>query len=211
MQVLWRRHEDSLRADRCHVAAGSTTTLPLDLNARQRGPITRQAISFNCLSKRRSPTCKLHWPRGRLPPETSSPPISSRIAQYEDTLNAVININLNAYSEADDLDRERAQGRLRGPLHGIPIALKDNVNTSFMPTTGGALAFAGYTPPYDATVARNLRSAGAIVIAKTVMTELANWVSSNMPGNYSAYGGYGMNPSRSADPIRATPRMMADR
>ncbi|MEO7158370.1 MAG: amidase family protein, partial [Vicinamibacterales bacterium] len=88
----------------------------------------------------------------------------------------------------------RAQGRLRGPLHGIPIALKDNMNTSFMPTTGGALAFAGYTPPYDATVARNLRSAGAIVIAKTVMTELANWVSSNMPGNYSAVGGYGMNP-----------------
>ena len=65
---------------------------------------------------------------------------------------------------------------------------------TFMPTTGGALAFAGYTPPYDATVARNLRSAGAIVIAKTVLTELANWVSSNMPANYSAVGGYGMNP-----------------
>ena len=129
----------------------------------------------------------------------------SRIAQYEGTLNAVININLHAYSEADDLDRERAQGRLRGPLHGIPIALKDNVNTSFMPTTGGALAFAGYIPPYDATVARNLRSAGAIVIAKTVMTELANWVSSNMPGNYSAVGGNGMNPyDPRPDPREAT-------
>src|SRR5215218_1729612 len=79
------------------------------------------------------------------------------------------------------------------------------MNTSFMPTTGGALAFAGYTPPYDATVARNLRSAGAIIVAKTVMTELANWVSTGMPGNYSAYGGYGMNPyDPRTDPRDAT-------
>ncbi len=73
-----------------------------------------------------------------------------RIAQYEPTLNATISVNLNAYSEADDLDRERQQGRVRGPLHGIPIAVKDILNTTFMPTTGGALAFAGYAPPYNA-------------------------------------------------------------
>ena len=83
---------------------------------------------------------------------------------------------------------------MRSPLHGIPIAVKDILNTTFMPTTGGALAFAGYTPPYDSTVVRNLRSAGAIIIPQTVLTELANWVSSNMPANYSAVGGYGMNP-----------------
>jgi len=117
-----------------------------------------------------------------------------RIAQYEGLLNAVVSVNLNAYNEADDLDRERAQGRVRGPLHGIPIALKDNINTSFMPTTGGALAFEGYTPPYDATLVRNLRSAGAVIVAKTVLTELANWVASGMPANYSALAGYGMNP-----------------
>ena len=168
-------------------------TLPLDLNARQRGPITKQAISFKVVEASIA-DMQAALAAGQVTSRDLVAAYMSRIAQYESTLNAVININLNAYSEADDLDRERAQGRLRGPLHGIPIALKDNVNTSFMPTTGGALAFAGYTPPYDATVARNLRSAGAIVIAKTVMTELANWVSSNMPGNYSAYGGYGMNP-----------------
>jgi amidase len=128
-----------------------------------------------------------------------------RIAQYRTALNPVINVNPNALAEADAMDRERAAGRVRGPLHGIPIALKDNINTTFMPTTGGALAFAGYTPPYDATVARNLRSAGAIVIAKTVLTELANWVSSNMPANYSAIAGYGMNPyDPRTDPREAT-------
>ena len=83
---------------------------------------------------------------------------------------------------------------MRGPLHGIPIALKDNIQTTDMPTTGGTLAFAGWVPPYDATVTENLRDAGAIIIAKTVMTELANWFASEMPGGYSALGGYGMNP-----------------
>jgi amidase len=166
---------------------------PADLSARQSGPITKQAISFSVVEASIS-DMQAALASGRVTSRDLVAAYMSRIAQYEGTLNAVINVNLNAYNEADDLDRERAMGQLRGPLHGIPIALKDNVNTSFMPTTGGALAFAGYTPPYDATVARNLRSAGAIVIAKTVMTELANWVSSNMPGNYSAYGGYGMNP-----------------
>ena len=86
---------------------------------------------------------------------------------------------------------------MRGPLHGIPIALKDNIHTTDMPTTGGALAFEGFMPPYEATLTKNLRDAGAIIIAKTVLTELANWVAGGptpMPGNYSALGGFGMNP-----------------
>src|SRR5262245_42569051 len=121
----------------------------------------------------------------------------SRIAMYEDKLNAVITVNPNAIKEAEELDRERAQGRIRGPLHGIPIALKDNIHTMDMPTTGGALAFAGYTPPYEATLTKNLRDAGAIIIAKTGLTELANWVAGNptaMPGNYNAVAGFAFNP-----------------
>ena len=121
----------------------------------------------------------------------------ARIATYEDQLNAVITVSRTALAEADALDRERAQGRVRGPLHGIPIALKDNIHTTNMPTSGGALAFKGMTPPYAATLTKNLEAAGAIVIAKTVMTELANWVAGSptpMPGNYSAVGGYGLNP-----------------
>lgn len=118
----------------------------------------------------------------------------TRIALYEDRLNAIIHVNRRALEEADTLDRERAAGRVRGPLHGIPIALKDNIQTRDMPTTGGALAFAGLIPPYDATVTRNLRDAGAIIIAKTQLTELANWVTVGMPANYNSLNGYGMNP-----------------
>jgi len=118
----------------------------------------------------------------------------TRIATYEDRLNAVITVNPKVLAEAEERDRERAQGRIRGPLHGIPIALKDNIHTTDMPTTGGTLAFDGLKPPYEATLTRNLRDAGAIIIAKTGMTELANWVASGMPGNYNALPGYGMNP-----------------
>jgi amidase len=120
-----------------------------------------------------------------------------RIALYEDKLHAAIIVNSKALEEADALDRERAQHKLRGPLHGIPVAVKDNIHTTNMPTTGGALAFDGFVPPYEATLVKNLRDAGAIIIAKTGMTELANWVAgapSPMPGNYNAIAGYGMNP-----------------
>src|SRR5947209_1027641 len=99
-----------------------------------------------------------------------------RIATYEDRLHAAITVNPNALAEAEARDRERAQGKVRGPLHGIPIAVKDNVQTTDMPTTGGALAFDGLVPPYEATVTKNLRDAGAIIVAKTQMTELANWI-----------------------------------
>ena len=117
-----------------------------------------------------------------------------RIATYEDRLNAAITINPRALEEADARDRERRAGRIRGPLHGIPIALKDNIHTTDMRTTGGALAFADLVPPYEATLTKNLRDAGAIIIAKTVMTELANWVSDRMPTNYSSLAGFGFNP-----------------
>lgn len=129
----------------------------------------------------------------------------TRIALYEDELNAVISINPRALEEAAERDRERAGGRVRGPLHGIPIALKDNIHTTDMPTTGGALAFDGFVPRYEATLTRNLREAGAIVLAKTVMTELANWIASGMPANYSGLKGYGMNPyDPRRDPREAT-------
>ena len=118
----------------------------------------------------------------------------SRIALYEDRLHAVITVNPRALAIADSLDRERARGKILGPLHGIPVALKDNIHTTDMPTTGGALAFADLVPPYEATLTKNLEAAGAIILAKTQLTELANWVASGMPGNYNGLNGYGMNP-----------------
>src|SRR5215475_10994482 len=133
----------------------------------------------------------------------------ARIAMYDDRLRATISVNPNAVKQAEELDLERARGKVRGPLHGIPIALKDIIHTMDMPTTGGAMAFEGFTPPYEATLTKNLRDAGAIIIAKTSLTELANWVAGGptpMPTNYNPISGYGLNPY---DP-RRDPRETAD-
>ncbi len=121
----------------------------------------------------------------------------TRIALYEDRLNAAISINPNALLEAEALDAERTRGNVRGPLHGIPVALKDNIHTTHLPTTGGALAFDGFVPPYEATLTTNLRDAGAIIIAKAGLTEFANFMAGTpnaMPGNYNALTGFGFNP-----------------
>jgi amidase len=133
-----------------------------------------------------------------------------RIATYEDRINAIIAVNPKALQEADERDAERKAGKVRGPLHGIPIAVKDNIHTTNMPTTGGALAFEGLIPPYEATLVKNLKDAGAIIIAKTQMTELANWVAGGdtpMPTNYNSLNGYGFNPY---DPRRDPRETTAD-
>ncbi len=116
-----------------------------------------------------------------------------RIGLYEKTLNATLAVNPRALEEADRLDAERKAGTLRGPLHGIPVALKDNIHTTDMPTTGGAVAFEGFIPPYEATLTTNLKSAGAIILAKTMLSELANFIAQGMPGNYNGLGGQGLN------------------
>src|SRR5690242_15070441 len=120
-----------------------------------------------------------------------------RIALYEDKLHAVVTVNPRALAIADSLDRLRAQGRILGPLHGIPVALKDNIHTTDMPTTGGALVFAGYLPPYEATLTKHLKDAGAIIIAKTGLTELANRVAGHphaMHGNLNVVRSFPLNP-----------------
>jgi Asp-tRNA(Asn)/Glu-tRNA(Gln) amidotransferase A subunit family amidase len=100
----------------------------------------------------------------------------ARIAAYDQQgprLNAVIAINPRALDEARARDEERRTKGPRGPLHGIPLAVKDNIDTSDLPTTGGSLAFAGSTPLHDATVVARLRAAGAIILVKTNLDELA--------------------------------------
>jgi amidase len=154
------------------------------------------------------PAMRVAMEQGRLTSRQIVQQYLMRIAMYEDRLHAAITVNPKALAIADERDRERAQGKIRGPLHGIPIALKDNIHTTDMRTTGGALAFESLVPPYEATLAKNLRDAGAIIIAKTGMTELANWVAgapTPMPGNYNAVGGQGYNPyDPRKDPREAT-------
>ena len=88
-------------------------------------------------------------------------------------LNSVIFLNPEALTRAEELDRRFEQSGLTGPLHGIPILLKDNVNTADMPTTGGSLSLEGVVPPDDAFITRRLRSAGAIILAKVNLHEFA--------------------------------------
>jgi len=122
----------------------------------------------------------------------------SRIAQIdqcEGGLNAVLEINPDALFIADMLDEERKNGRVRSLLHGIPIMLKDTINTADkMHTSAGSLALADNLAPYDAHVVTRLRRAGAIVLGKTNMTEFANFMGENMPAGYSSRGGQVASP-----------------
>src|SRR5687767_7236037 len=121
----------------------------------------------------------------------------ARIAAYDDAgpgLNAFLTVNANALAEARELDRTRHPGIERSPLHGIPILLKDNIDTADMPTTAGSVALRGSMPLDDAFIARKLRDAGAIILGKATLTEFANFLTNGMPAGYSSLGQYGYNP-----------------
>jgi amidase len=110
-------------------------------------------------------------------------------------INSIIELNPDALSIATDLDRERKAGRVRGPLHGIPVLIKDNIDThDRMTTTAGSLALAGSIPPQDSTVAKKLRDAGAVIIGKTNLSEWANFRSSHSSSGWSGRGGQTKNP-----------------
>ena len=121
----------------------------------------------------------------------------ARISAYDvagPTLNSFMHVNPNAAAEARQLDALRSPGKARLPLYGIPVLLKDNVNTADMPTTAGSVALAGSIPDTDAFITQKLRAAGAVIIGKATLTEFANFLTSGMPAGYSSWGGYGLNP-----------------
>lgn len=110
-------------------------------------------------------------------------------------LRAVIETNPDAVAMAEALDEERSQGNVRGPLHGIPILLKDNIATSDRTsTTAGSLALAGSIPPEDSFVARRLREAGAVLLGKANLSEWANFRSTRASSGWSGRGGQCRNP-----------------
>lgn len=121
-----------------------------------------------------------------------------RIAAIDDagpTLNSVITLNPQALEQARALDAERAAGRIRGPLHGIPILLKDNIESADpMPTTAGSLALANNVTNRDAPLVARLRAAGAVILGKTNLSEWANIRSSASVSGWSAVGGLTRNP-----------------
>jgi amidase len=116
-----------------------------------------------------------------------------RIRAYDPQLNSIRHLNKDALDQAQRLDRLRRAGKARGPLFGIPILLKDNVNTSDMPTTAGSIALKGSIPKNDAFITKKLEGAGAIVLGKLNLSEFAGWVALGMPPGYSSLGGQVQN------------------
>ncbi|MCM3869369.1 MAG: amidase [Pyrinomonadaceae bacterium] len=111
------------------------------------------------------------------------------------TINSVIEINPDALAIAEALDRERKEKGARGPLHGIPILIKDNIDTADrMMTTAGSLALLGSIPSQDAFVARRLRQSGAVILGKTNLSEWANFRSNHSSSGWSGRGGQTRNP-----------------
>src|SRR5436309_6248535 len=135
---------------------------------------------------------------GRMTARSITQAYLSRIADLDGkgpTLHHVIEVNPDALSIADSLDVERKAGRVRGPLHGIPILLKDNVGTSDkMTTTAGSYALEGSIPSRDAFIAAKLRAAGAILLGKTNLSEWANFRSTHSSSGWSGRGGQARNP-----------------
>ena len=121
-----------------------------------------------------------------------------RIAEIDKqgpAINSVIEVNPDALSIADSLDDERESKGPRGPLHGIPVLIKDNIGThDRMMTTAGSLALSGFTPTKDSAVARHLREAGAVILGKTNLSEWANFRSTHSSSGWSGRGGQTHNP-----------------
>jgi len=119
----------------------------------------------------------------------------ARIAELDPKLHAVLETNPETLAIADRMDAERKAGHVRGPLHGIPVLIKDNIATNDrMMTTAGSLALAGGTAPRDANLVGRLRAAGAVIIGKTNLSEWANFRSSHSVSGWSGRGGQCRNP-----------------
>jgi amidase len=109
-------------------------------------------------------------------------------------INAIRTLTADALAQARASDRRRKAHKLLGPLDGIPILLKDNIDTTDAATTAGSIALAANRPPRDATLVKRLRAAGAVILAKTNMSEFAYWMDPAMPEGYSSLGGQVVNP-----------------
>ena len=117
-----------------------------------------------------------------------------RIARWDADLKAVIALNPSAIEQAAELDRERASGRLRGALHGVPVLIKDNIETRELPTSAGSLALAENATGRDARVIAQLREKGLVILGKANLSEWANFRSERSSSGWSAVGGQARNP-----------------
>ena len=164
------------------------------LGAQPRAPEARRSVAAAPLDVHEATVAELQraMADGRATSASLVDAYLARIGAYDQRgpqLNALIRLNPGARADARRLDGERRAGRVRGPLHGIPIILKDNFDTRDLPTSGGSLALASHRTADDAFVVRRLRDAGAVILAKSNMHELAAGITT-----ISSLGGQTCNP-----------------
>ncbi|MFE5592855.1 amidase [Streptomyces sp. NPDC056549] len=140
------------------------------------------------------PELQAHMKRGSLTSSELTRAYLRRIKAVDPKINAVLRTSPTALSQAAASDFRHRRGKVRGPLDGIPVLLKDNVNTRDMPTTAGSLALAGSPPDTDAELVGRLRAAGAVILGKTNMSEWANFRAAKPTSGWSAVGGQTHNP-----------------
>jgi amidase len=162
--------------------------------ARGRAPAPRQDTLF----EKTIAELVLEMQRGALTSHALTARYLSRIDAMDKrgpSINAVIELNPEALAIADQRDAERKAGNVRGPLHGIPVLIKDNIDSADrMRTSGGSLALATSTPPKDAFIVERLREAGAVLLGKTNLSEWANYRSTRSTSGWSGRGGQTHNP-----------------
>ena len=185
-------------------ALGSTSLLTGPLGCapseKQSDSSTKPAINFNSFELNEITALDLHEgiKTGKFTSRSITESYLSRIEalnQNGPELRAIIETNPDALSIADKLDAEFKTQGVRGPLHGIPIAIKDNIDThDKLTTTAGSLALKGSIPPQDSFIVKKLREAGAIILAKANMSEWAYWRGTRATSGWSARGGQCRNP-----------------
>lgn len=139
--------------------------------------------------------------KGELSSEELTLCFLDRIRRHDETLRSYLELNPHALDEAREADRLRATGKAKGPLHGIPLSIKDNLATATpMHTTAGAEILLDHIAPADAKVVQHLREAGAVILGKASLSELAGSLTTEPPG-YNAISGLGVNPYRANLPV----------
>lgn len=170
----------------------------LATHAREAPAIAPQAPREDALFEKSVSELGAMMARGELTSSALTARYLQRIAVLDKqgpAINAVIELNADAESIAASLDAERRAGTVRGPLHGIPVLIKDNIDSADkMRTTAGSLALADSMPPRDAHIVRRLREAGAVLLGKTNLSEWANYRSTRSTSGWSGRGGLTRNP-----------------
>ena len=179
-----------LACDRDAAPAASTSAV-------QPGPGDTPAKSEFAFADVDIATLQARMDKGDLSSHALTQAYIDRIAAIDDAgpqLNAIIELNPQALQDADTLDAERQSGKLRGPLHGIPVLLKDNIDATPMVNSAGSLALATHRPKQDAFLVQRLRDAGAVILGKTNLSEWANFRSTRSTSGWSSRGGQTRNP-----------------